>query len=83
MNADEMIADLPDGCKIGQSERELLRYVADHFHQAYLARGLKVIDLSDASEFLCELADASRISRLPVPSRPEQPRYEKEVKKPA
>lgn len=71
MNYDEMIADLPDGCQIGLSERLLLRYLADHLDQARLSRGRKLLDLTDVTEFLREFAEATRPHPLPV--RVEQP----------
>ena len=77
MKSDEMMSDLPDGCRLGLSERLLLRYVADHLYEGELASGMGLRDLSDVHAFLYELANVTRIpAKVTAMARPSQPRWD-------
>jgi hypothetical protein len=53
MKPDEMMADLPEGCEIGLSERLLLRYLADHAHDAQLEDGSYLCESKCAFAIRC------------------------------
>jgi hypothetical protein len=60
MKPDEMMADLPEGCEIRLSERLLLRYLADHAHDAQLDDGSYLLDPSKIAIWLRQSLEATR-----------------------